>query len=90
MMREDTCACCNRLCAELAALRTSLDKLHKSKDSGQAVRLLSARQAAAYLGVSKSIIYRLMHGGELPVLQVSEHMKFDVEDLNAFILREKS
>lgn len=63
--------------------------MQTSPGSGQAVRLLSDAAAAKYLGVSRSSIYRLVHEGTLPYVQLTSHRKFDILDLNALILSKK-
>jgi excisionase family DNA binding protein len=53
-----------------------------------APRLLSARDAAAYLAVSTKTIRRLMVQG-LPVVRINSLVRFDRADLDSFAERNK-
>ena len=48
-------------------------------------RLLSVRAAAAYLGVSRATVERLVYRGELPIVKVAGSTRYDVEDLDDYI-----
>jgi excisionase family DNA binding protein len=41
--------------------------------------------AAAYLGVSRATIERLVYRGELPIVKVAGSTRYDVEDLDNYI-----
>jgi len=53
--------------------------------------LLSVKQAAEYLGVSKDIIYRWIHDGVLPHVRFTQlgNLYVDRNDLDAFVERNK-
>jgi excisionase family DNA binding protein len=48
-------------------------------------RLLPVGAAAAYLGVSRATIERLVYRGELPIVKVAGSTRYDVEDLDDYI-----
>ncbi len=48
-------------------------------------RLLPISAAAAYLGVSRATVERLVSRGQLPVVKVGASTRYDVEDLDGFI-----
>jgi len=48
-------------------------------------RLLSYREASAYLGISVSNLKRLIKRGELPVIKVGRRTLLDIYDLDEYI-----
>ena len=61
------------------------------KDARKFERLLKVREAAEYLGVSIPVFYKLINAGD--ILQVSVGVKskrYDLEDLNEFIMKNKN
>ena len=65
----------------------------KQQKEAPEVRLLSTKDAATYLGISRWKVRDLAVTGELPVFQLhagSRFWKFDKRDLNAFIDRRKT
>jgi excisionase family DNA binding protein len=48
-------------------------------------RLLSVGAAAAYLGVSRATVERLVYRGELPMVKIAGSTRYDVEDLDDYI-----
>ncbi len=48
-------------------------------------RLLSVGAAAAYLGVSRATVERLVYRGELPIVKVAGSTRYDVDDLDDYI-----
>ncbi|MDQ2726808.1 MAG: helix-turn-helix domain-containing protein [Actinomycetota bacterium] len=48
-------------------------------------RLVPVETAAAYLGVSRATIERLVHRGELPFVKVGGSTRYDVDDLDGYI-----
>jgi excisionase family DNA binding protein len=50
-----------------------------------AARLLTVKEAAAYLGRSESALYHLKARGEIPYIGHRRHLRFDVEQLNSWI-----
>jgi excisionase family DNA binding protein len=59
-------------------------------DSKEVRRLLSQKEAAAYLGISYWTIRDLIFRGEIPVVPITKRMRLvDLEDLKAYIERKK-
>lgn len=52
-------------------------------------RLLSRQDAAAYLGVSLATIDRLIRDREVTITRIGKRVKFDQDDLDAYIDRSK-
>lgn len=52
-------------------------------------RLMTAQQAAVYLGRSENAIYALKSRGAFPVVQGDSRVMFDVQDLDAWITQNK-
>jgi excisionase family DNA binding protein len=54
-------------------------------------RLLSSKEAAAYLGLgSRFAIYRLVSRGQVPAVRLANKLRLDVRDLDAMIEAAKS
>ncbi len=53
------------------------------------VRLLSSKQAAAYLGISPSSVRRMYYEGQISVVRFGSKLRYDVYDLDAWISRQK-
>jgi len=56
---------------------------------GQARRLLSLKEAATLLGVSKVSIRRLIWAGKLPAVRILRRIQIDIWDLDRLIERSK-
>jgi excisionase family DNA binding protein len=52
-------------------------------------RLLPIRAAAEYLGVSQATVERLVYRGELPIVKIAGSTRYDVEDLDGYIERNR-
>jgi excisionase family DNA binding protein len=52
--------------------------------------LLSARQVAARLGVCTRTVYALTERGKLPHIRISNAIRIDPQDLDAFIAARRS
>lgn len=50
--------------------------------------LLSVKELASYLGVSKTVAYRLVHRDDFPVLHLGKRLLIPVADLTAWISNE--
>ena len=51
--------------------------------------LLSAEQVAEWLGVSARYVWRLGREGELPRIELGRYVRFDPDDVAAFIEQRK-
>jgi excisionase family DNA binding protein len=63
------------------------------KPATQSRRLLKAKEAISYLGVSRFTFAKLVHDGLLPVVQMfgnGSKWLIDVNDLDSFIERQKT
>jgi excisionase family DNA binding protein len=49
------------------------------------LRLLPVGDAAAYVGVSRATVERLVYRGELPIVKVAGSTRYDAEDLDGYI-----
>lgn len=49
------------------------------------VKVLSAREAAAYLAISLPTLFRLTRAGEMAHVRIGRSLRFRVEDLDAFL-----
>jgi len=56
---------------------------------GRRQRLLPVGAAADYLGVSRATVERLVSRGQLPVVKVGASTRYDVEDLDGFIAKNR-
>jgi excisionase family DNA binding protein len=54
-----------------------------------APRLLRTRQAAQYLSIDRSTLHRLRVSGAIPAITSLKYVLFDVDDLSAWIARNK-
>ena len=54
-------------------------------DQAALPRLLTATEAAHYLGIGRSTLYELKKRGELPHVLVGTIVRFDVRDLDAYV-----
>jgi excisionase family DNA binding protein len=52
-------------------------------------RLFSVGTAAEYLGVSRATMERLVYRGELPIVKVAGSTRYDVDDLDGYIERNR-
>ena len=52
---------------------------------GHPTAVLDAREAAAYLAVSMTTLYRMIRRGELPHTRVGRNIRFRVDDLDAYL-----
>jgi excisionase family DNA binding protein len=53
-------------------------------------RLVSTKDAAKLLSVSRWTVARMVNDGTLPVVRHFKHLRIDVRDIDAFIDRSKS
>jgi excisionase family DNA binding protein len=53
-------------------------------------RLLTIKEAAAYLGRSVSAVYHLVARGELACVRHGRNLRFDLDELNRWIERDKT
>lgn len=51
---------------------------------------MNYRQAAAYLGVSERTVWGLRDSGRLKSIRIGASVRFDVQDLDAYIEAQKS
>lgn len=58
-------------------------------NQGVRPRLLTAQQAAVYLGRTEKAVYALKSRGALPVVQADGRVMFDVQDLDAWVIQNK-
>jgi excisionase family DNA binding protein len=52
--------------------------------------LLTVDETAAFLGVARSTVFRLIRNGELRPVRVGQRHRFRPEDLDAYLEREAS
>jgi excisionase family DNA binding protein len=69
--------------------RTNNPGIPPKVSPGQARRLLSLKEAATLLGVSKASIRRLIWAGKLPSVRILRRIQIDIRDLDRFIERSK-
>jgi excisionase family DNA binding protein len=50
--------------------------------------LRTVNQLAAYLGVTRATVYKLVRGGDLPAVVVGKRLRFRAEDVDAYLERE--
>ena len=75
---------------QLTASKGSTDASRRALDSpSHARRLLSVKEAAAYLSVSVWTVRGLGWSGEIPEVKIGRRVLFDREDLDRFIERSK-
>ena len=48
-------------------------------------RLLTVKDAAAYLSMSEQALYQLVHRGRIPVVRFGRALRFDLDSLNNWI-----
>jgi hypothetical protein len=53
-------------------------------------KLINSKQAAEYLCVSPRKLWDLSKTGRIPTVKIDRVVRYDVEDLNAFIDQQKS
>jgi excisionase family DNA binding protein len=49
------------------------------------VKFLTVAEVAAMMRVSKMTVYRLVHNGELPAVQVGRSFRINEDDVNEYI-----
>jgi len=69
--------------------RTNNPGVPPKASPGQARRLLSLKEAATLLGVSKVSIRRLIWAGKLPAVRILRRIQIDIWDLDRLIERSK-
>ncbi len=52
--------------------------------------LLSVTEAAEYLSVSRTTVYRLVHAGAVPAVKVGGQLRLDRDELHTYVYQEKS
>lgn len=52
-------------------------------------KLLKSDQAAAYLGISARKLWQLTHEKRIPAVKFDRVLRYDIADLDAFILKMK-
>jgi excisionase family DNA binding protein len=57
----------------------------KFERDGLPTAVLDAVEASAYLAVRKETLYRMVRGGEIPHTRVGKSLRFQVEDLDAYL-----
>ena len=48
-------------------------------------RLLKASEVARILNISRSLVYRLIHTGEIPSIRINQAVRVHQDDLNSYI-----
>jgi len=67
-----------------------LEGLRPKLEGPRARRLLTAEQAAEYLGFTENAVRHMIADGTLPIVRVGERgIRFDLDDLDAFIKERK-
>jgi excisionase family DNA binding protein len=64
-------------------------KSDRKKEAEGNPRLLSAKSAAAFLGLHVQTVYDMAASGRLPSLKIGKSRKFDINALNEWIERKK-
>ena len=49
------------------------------------VPLLKAAEVAKVLNISRSLVYRLIHTGEIPSIRINQAVRVHQDDLNSYI-----
>ena len=49
------------------------------------VPLLKATEVAKILNISRSLVYRLIHTGEIPSIRINQAVRVHQDDLNSYI-----
>lgn len=60
-------------------------KVRKHPDTGSLPRLLTTAEAAEFLAVSETLVYRLVERRELAVHRVGRCLRFSRDDLTSFL-----
>ena len=55
----------------------------------EAARLLTAKNAAAYLAISERKLWDMTKTGEIPAVRLGRAVRYDRQDLDAFIQQAK-
>jgi excisionase family DNA binding protein len=62
---------------------------HSGTASSTATRTLrTINQVAAYLGIGRTSVYRLVASGELKAVRVGQRLRFRPEDVDAYLERD--
>ena len=61
----------------------------KAQVAGPRPRLLRIGEAAQFLGVSRTTMYRLMHSVQLKTVRIGRSVRVALEDLEAFVERQR-
>ena len=56
---------------------------------GVSPQLLEERDAARWLGVCQRTLWGLRAAGEIPIVRVGRSVRYDVDDLKAYVARQK-
>lgn len=60
------------------------------EDEHRGRRLLTSREAAEWLAVSPRTLWELANRGDLPCVRIGRSVRYDPNDLDAWIARQKS
>jgi excisionase family DNA binding protein len=71
------------------SLQAGIDRLASPDEAVAVERLLTYREAAAFLGVSQRTVWTLVHEGLLHAVQVGRSIRVTPSDLRAFIARSR-
>jgi len=52
-------------------------------------RLLTVKDAAAYLAISERKLWSMTNSGEIPVVRLGRAVRYDLNDLDSFIQKAK-
>lgn len=52
-------------------------------------RLLNTQDTIKYLGIARTMLYKLIESKELKPIKMGRDLRFDIEDLENFIKRKK-
>lgn len=52
-------------------------------------QLLTSRQAAKWLGLCERSLWSLAHSGEIPTVKMRRSVRYDVDDLRAYVASRK-
>lgn len=65
-------------------------RVRNDSNTGRFTPLLTTAEAAEFLAVSETLVYRLVERGELAVHRVSRRLRFSRDDLTRYLLRRRA